>query len=78
MGAYDWIVILLCIGFFGLLYASTYDVVKECKDDAYTNTTQAANTVNIFWKCWQFLPIGCLAACILYAYLSGQKRGGGY
>ena len=78
MSAYNWIVILLCLGFFGLLYASTYDVVAEIHDDAYTATDEAATGVKILWMCWKFAPIGCLVAVILYAYMSGQKTGGGF
>lgn len=78
MGAYNWIVILFCLGFIGLLYASVYDVVLTCKENAYTETPEAATTVNIMWKCWQFFPLGVIVACFIYAYLSGQKKSGGF
>lgn len=66
------------MGFFGLFYASTYDVMKLCYEDAYTSTDDAATGVKIVWNCWKFLPIGCLAAVVIYAYMSGQKQGGGF
>jgi hypothetical protein len=78
MAAYNWIVMLLCMGFFGLLYACTYDVVAAIHATAYTGTDEAALAVKILWSCWQFAPIGCLTASCIYAYMSGQKQGGGF
>lgn len=78
MGSYNWIVILFAIGIFGLLYGSVYDVMGELKGHAYTNSTESNKGVEIIWKCWQFLPLGCIGACVIYAILSGQKRGGGW
>ena len=73
MSAYNWIVIMLCIGFVGLLYACTYDAVAQVKDDAYMGTKEARTATNILWKCWQFLPICILVAGIAYGVLASQK-----
>ena len=78
MAAYNWIVALLCMGFFGLLYACTYDVIGTFYATAYTDTDEAALAVKIIWSCWKFAPMGCLAACGLYLYMAGQKQGGGF
>ena len=76
MGAYNWLIALLCIGIFGLLYSVTYDVVATGFDGAYTNTTEAQTTVNILWLGWKFLPVACIGAMFIYAYISGQKNEG--
>ncbi|AAM05971.1 hypothetical protein [Methanosarcina acetivorans] len=78
MAAYNWIVILLCMGFFGLLYACTYDVVAALYASAYTGTDDAALAVRILWTCWKYSPLGCLGACCLYGYLNSQKQGSGF
>ena len=78
MAAYNWIVMCLCMGFFGLLYACTYDIVAAFYATAYIATDDAALAVKILWACWKFAPAGCLVACGIYAYTSGQKQGGSF
>ena len=73
MSAYNWIVIMLCIGFVGLLYACTYDAVAAVKEDAYLGTQEARTATNILWKCWQFLPVCVLVGGLAYGFLSSQK-----
>lgn len=73
MAAYNWIVFILAMGFFGLLYACTYDIVASFYETAYADTDSAATAVNILWLCWKFAPIGCLGAGTLYCYLHSQK-----
>lgn len=78
MSAYHWIIILLCLGTCGLLYACTYDVVSDLHEHAYTNTSDASRGTDIIWKVWQFLPVACIASVIIYAFMMGQKQGGGF
>lgn len=78
MGAYNWLVILMCLGFFGLLYACTYDVVSSFHDTAYTGSDDAVKATGILWACWKYAPIGCIIAVIIYGWINSQKQGGGF
>ena len=78
MASYNWIVILLCLGMFGLLYASTYDVVYEFYLSAYTSTSDASTAVQIMWLTWKYLPVICIVSTTLYGYMEAQKTEGMY
>ncbi|HIH73934.1 MAG TPA: hypothetical protein HA306_01135 [Methanosarcina sp.] len=78
MVAYNWIIILLTMGIFGLLYASTYDVVATAHDNyAYTGDPIAALGVKIFWLAWKYLPVICLFSLFVYGVMSAQKNSDG-
>ncbi len=78
MAAYNWIVILLALGFFGLLYASTYDVVADAYSNSYKDSSDAALGAKIMWLSWKYSPVVCLLSLFIYGVMAAQKTGGGF
>lgn len=78
MAAYNWLIILLTLGVFGLLYASTYDVIATAHENyAFTDDPTAALGAKILWLTWKYLPAVCLFSLFVYGVMSGQKSSDG-
>ncbi|AKB78643.1 hypothetical protein MSHOH_2160 [Methanosarcina horonobensis HB-1 = JCM 15518] len=73
MAAWNWIVIIFTVLGFGLLYAATYDVVKDMHEHAYTGDAKAQTGANIVWLCWKYSPVAVLFACMIYGFTVAQK-----
>lgn len=79
MSAYNWIVILLALGGFGLLYYCVNPVITELHDSYVSKNAlvgEALTANNVIWLCWKYAPIAVLAFGIIFGYMSSQKEGG--
>ena len=78
MAGYNWIVICLAMGIFGLLYVATYDVMSTLHDSAYVGSVDAERTTDFIWLCWKYSPIAVIVIAFVYGYMSAQKPRKGF